>query len=166
MEPLAEVNRGGGGAQRGTRGSKFFRLFELMDYNVRTLRQSLNIEREAISLQAKSSATTAFICFEHIVLANGSATSKCVTATWGRSEFVPSGTILVRDGVGEWEGSIVESEDDVVPYLVPRPSCMNSLINLKLCICDECVAKSCVNCGAFNQCKKIVGVLIGFGSFQ
>ena len=89
-----------------------------MDYNVPTLRQSLSIEREAISLQAKSSATTAFICFEHIVMANGSAASKCVTAAWGRSEFVPGGTILVRDGIREWEGSIVESEDDVVEIAI------------------------------------------------
>ena len=52
--------------------------------------------------------------FEHIVIANGSAASRCVTATWGRSEFVPGGTILVRDGVREWKRSIIESEDDVV----------------------------------------------------
>ena len=85
----------------------------VIEHDIPTLRQWVNVERQATLLQIKSSAITAFLYFIHIVLPHGKNACTFVTTTWCHLEFVLGAAVLLRDGVCQWEGSVVESHEDV-----------------------------------------------------
>ena len=83
----------------------------VIEHDIPTLRQWVNVERQATLLQIKSSAITAFLYFIHIVLPHGKNACTFVTTTWCHLEFVLGAAVLLRDGVCQWEGSVVENDD-------------------------------------------------------